>query len=77
MTDLETSIEVAARVVSRYKDGVAQFRAMNATEEAHVLRALAFYMGLAEMTLGLAKQNEALIGIVADTQRRATDGITI
>jgi hypothetical protein len=77
VTDLETSIEVAERVCARYREGVAQFRAMNATEEAHVLRALMFYMRLAETMPGLIKQNEELLGMVTAANERATDGITI
>jgi hypothetical protein len=73
----DQSIEVADRVLERVRNGVVTFRAMNTTEEMHVLTALHHWRELAYGIPDLLAENAALRAEVEDCRRRARDGINI
>jgi hypothetical protein len=74
---IELSIETADRVLDRVRNGVVTFRAMNTTEEMHVLTALHHWRELAYGIPDLLAENAALRAEVEDCRRRARDGINI
>jgi hypothetical protein len=74
---LDTSLEVADRVVGRVQSGVVPFRAMNATEEYHVIAALRYYRDIALKAAEVAAENIRMAEELDAYRKRAADGINI
>ncbi len=74
---IELSIEVADRVLSRVENGVVTFRAMNATEEGHVLRALHHWRGLAYGLPDVLAENDALRAELDALRKRTSENLNI
>jgi hypothetical protein len=77
MGDLDLSLETADRVIGRAVEGVVLFRAMNATEEDHVLRALIYYRDIALKSVDIAAENIRLHQELQGYRQRAADNLTI
>lgn len=75
--DLDLSLETADRVISRAVEGVVLFRAMNATEEDHVLRSLIYYRDIALKSVDIAAENIRLHQELQSYRQRAADNLTI
>jgi hypothetical protein len=73
--ELDTSLEVADRVLERVKMGVVLFRAMNATEERHVIAALRYYRDIALKAAGVAAENVRMAEELDGFKKRAAESI--
>lgn len=75
MTDLDLSLETADRVLDRVANGIVTFRAMNATEEGHVIRALRYYRSVALNAAEVAVENMRMKRELEDYYKRTADGL--